>query len=402
MPSPARRTALLAGAVLAGLLLPAAPGAASPPAATAPTVQAQAAGAVLRPGQSLPGGGAVVSPNGRIALQQVTLPDGVVDVAIVNPATRFGRTYVLETPFDCPASPCGLEFRPDGVLLLTTADGPQEVDPDRRAAERLALADDGSLTLERGDEVLRRLTRYEARRELRRGGTLLPGESLLAGLSSLAMQRDGNLVLYGPQQGVAWSSGTGVPGSALVFQDDGNAVVYSPDRRPLFDTRTAGSLTLPEGEADPRTGVLRLVEGERPVLEVVPDARPGAPAPAPVFSTAGTSTLRASQTLFTGGRLTSPSGRVVTVLQGDGNLVTYRDGRAVFASRTRGATVAVMQGDGNLVLYREERGPTGQVTRLTALWSTRTGGNPGARVVTQDDGNLVVYSPADRPLFSAL
>ena len=42
-----------------------------------------------------------------------------------------------------------------------------------------------------------------------------------------------------------------------------------------------------------------------------------------------------------------------------------------------------MQSDGNFVIY----GPNG------ALWATNTSGNPGAYLVVQGDGNLVVYKP---------
>jgi hypothetical protein len=48
----------------------------------------------------------------------------------------------------------------------------------------------------------------------------------------------------------------------------------------------------------------------------------------------------------------------------------------------RNVSRLLMQSDGNLVLYRG----------ATALWSSRTAGNPGAFAVMQADGNLVVYS----------
>ncbi len=44
----------------------------------------------------------------------------------------------------------------------------------------------------------------------------------------LAMQTDGNLVLYGAQHAVIWASNTGgYPGAYLVQQNDGNLVIYS-------------------------------------------------------------------------------------------------------------------------------------------------------------------------------
>src|SRR6476659_7433371 len=43
----------------------------------------------------------------------------------------------------------------------------------------------------------------------------------------------------------------------------------------------------------------------------------------------------------------------------------------------------IMQQDGNLVEYTQGR----------YLWSTRTDGHPGAWAIAQGDGNVVVYSP---------
>ena len=44
----------------------------------------------------------------------------------------------------------------------------------------------------------------------------------------LAMQGDGNLVFYGPDDTMIWSTGTsGNPGADLVMQSDGNLVLYN-------------------------------------------------------------------------------------------------------------------------------------------------------------------------------
>src|SRR4051794_27798320 len=92
--------------------------------------------------------------------------------------------------------------------------------------------------------------------------------------------------------------------------------------------------------------------------------------------------------------LRSQNSRFRTVMQGDGNLVTYlHTGWPVWCTQTAGQAVvsAVMQGDGNFVLY----GAAG------ALWHTHTDGNPGARLVLQNDGNLVVHAPDERPLWDS-
>jgi hypothetical protein len=49
-----------------------------------------------------------------------------------------------------------------------------------------------------------------------------------------------------------------------------------------------------------------------------------------------------------------------------------------------------MQTDGNLVVYSPSNQP---------LWSTGTYNDPGARAIMQSDGNFVLYSPSNQPLW---
>ncbi|MCC8247658.1 S8 family serine peptidase [Saccharothrix luteola] len=79
---------------------------------------------------------------------------------------------------------------------------------------------------------------------------LLRGEVLQAGQSkvsrdsqyTLAMQGDGNLVLYGPGSQALWSSGTAGSGATYaVLQNDGNLVVYTATGIPRFHTVTQGT-----------------------------------------------------------------------------------------------------------------------------------------------------------------
>jgi alpha-tubulin suppressor-like RCC1 family protein len=63
--------------------------------------------------------------------------------------------------------------------------------------------------------------------------------------SFAVMQRDGNLVVYGPSGVPTWQSGTaGVSGAFAVLQDDGNLVVYGPGGPARWQSGTAG-LTFP-------------------------------------------------------------------------------------------------------------------------------------------------------------
>lgn len=105
--------------------------------------------------------------------------------------------------------------------------------------------------------------------------------------------------------------------------------------------------------------------------------------------------LNADQQLNINEQLMSTNSKVRLVMQGDGNLVLYRqdNGKALWASNTGGKPVnrAVMQGDGNFVCYDPAN---------KAYWASGTGGHPGSSVVLQDDGNLVVYT-GSTPLWAS-
>lgn len=108
-----------------------------------------------------------------------------------------------------------------------------------------------------------------------------------------------------------------------------------------------------------------------------------------------TDTLRSGQSLPVNGTLTSADGRFVLIMQGDGNLVLYRQGGAArWASATDGRPFGRldMQTDGNFVLYDPAGAP---------LWSTGTHGHPGAFLILQDDGNLVIYAPNGAALWAS-
>jgi hypothetical protein len=64
-------------------------------------------------------------------------------------------------------------------------------------------------------------------------------ESKTSGASKLALQEDGNLVIYAARDKPLWASNTaGNPGSILAVQADGNLVIYSKDRKPLWSSET--------------------------------------------------------------------------------------------------------------------------------------------------------------------
>jgi len=104
-------------------------------------------------------------------------------------------------------------------------------------------------------------------------------------------------------------------------------------------------------------------------------------------------TLTANQQLTAGQALDSCNGDYGLTMQGDGNLVLYQGGTALWSTGTAGTTAsrAIIQGDGNLVLYNSSG---------TALWSSKTSGNSGAYLDVQNDGNVVIYSATGTALWS--
>lgn len=103
----------------------------------------------------------------------------------------------------------------------------------------------------------------------------------------------------------------------------------------------------------------------------------------PVSLSPSSITLNSGQSLASGETLLSPDKQSAFTLQKDGNLVLYRNFKPVWSTGTNKGQTLNMQGDGNLVLYSKNGAP---------LWHTKTHGNAGARLILQVDGNLVIYT----------
>ncbi len=207
--------------------------------------------------------------------------------------------------------------------------------------------------------------------QLFQGQKLVGGQSLVSpgGAVRLVMQGDGNLVLYGPR-GALWASNTAGLGSLAVLQSDGNFVVYGP-RGAAWASGTRGSDQL-DVQGD---GNLVIYGPRGPIFATGTSTARPAPAPAPGVL-AGGGRLGAGQTVR------SASGAFTLLMQGDGNLVLFGPGGALWASNTAGrGSLAVLQSDGNFVVY----GPRG------AVWASNTAGHPGDVLAVQDDGNVVIY-----------
>ncbi len=99
--------------------------------------------------------------------------------------------------------------------------------------------------------------------------------------------------------------------------------------------------------------------------------------------------LLSGQVLLPERTLISVGGHAHLHNQSDGNLVSYLDNVAFWASQTVGQPAGRLHMDpnGNLVLYRGDE----------PYASTRTDGHPKAMVQLQDDGNFVVYEDPQGP-----
>jgi hypothetical protein len=172
--------------------------------------------------------------------------------------------------------------------------------------------------------------------------------------SRLVMQADGNLVLYNQSNVALWSSQTGSnPGARLVLQTDGNMVIYSTTNTPLWASYTISN---PDH--------LSLVN-----------------------------TTINSGRLYPGQSTDTADRRFHLIFQGDGNLVLYSSTHALWATGTDGKSAAflAMQGDGNLVLYGRNGSP---------LWYSGTAGYGSLHLVVQQDGNMVLYNNINNPIWN--
>jgi len=102
--------------------------------------------------------------------------------------------------------------------------------------------------------------------------------------------------------------------------------------------------------------------------------------------TGGSNTLTIGKTLVAGQYLRSNANHHELIMQPDGNLVHYQAGIAQWSTQTGGNPGAylALQTDGNLVLYSRTGVP---------LWHTFTNGTAANLLAMQDDGNVVLYGP---------
>lgn len=137
------------------------------------------------------------------------------------------------------------------------------------------------------------------------------------------------------------------------------------------------------GNAEENAHLIETTEWGSTYLDITREYTLGMPAQPPDQPTVGI--LRANEQLTPGQSKCSTSSRFCLDYQGDGNLVLYEQGLAIWSTATYWASAgqAVMQGDGNFVIYDANGG---------YVWDSGTAGNNGAYLVVHSDGDLLIYS----------
>lgn len=207
-------------------------------------------------------------------------------------------------------------------------------------------------------------------------------------LFRLVMQGDGNLVLYNQNNLPVWATGTDKnPGAFFDLQADGNMVIYNKDSKPIWSSGTYSNLV--SHLVMQTDGNLVLYNSSYHAIWQSNTVQMG-------LAANSTNSLIGPQQLGVGQSIISDNQQYVTILQSDGNLVTYNvNGKAMWSSQTNGkpVTVAVLQSDGNFVLY----GSAGQV-----YWATGTDGKGiSSSLIMQNDGSLLLYSGIGKLIWAA-
>lgn len=202
----------------------------------------------------------------------------------------------------------------------------------------------------------------------------------------LVMQSDGNLVQYGNGFKSIWSSRTGGnPGAYAVLQADGNLVVYSKNNKPLWASgvREGAKRVILQHDAN----LVTYSSANKPLWatnKVIADKT----------AYIKSDRLRPGQQLKANQYIRSADKRYVLLMQADGNLVGFAPGfRAIWQTRTGGnaGARAAFQADGNVVVYSSSNKP---------LWNIGINKSP-ERFIMQSDGNIVGYNSSNAPFWAS-
>lgn len=357
---------------------------------------------VLRPGEQLTSGQALLAPGGGHVL--VVQPDGALGLYALDDVVRWssGRGVPGATLTTDAAGDVRL-VAPDGTLLWSTATG--------GSGGTLRLQDDGDVVVQAPDGTVVWSSGTAQAPSTLVGPARLTGDDVLTspdGRHTLVVVPDQGVQLLGPDGAVRWAPGgvappvpapgaaddadgttaadddrtpdgegddVPAPAVALDLRADGNLVAVDEDGDPVWRSRTAGQ--------GPATLVLQ-DNGDLVLLGASGE---------PVWSSGtpiGPSALEPGGELTGAATLGSPTGHLVLTLD-DGALVASWDGEAFWTSATDTAVTARLQADGDLVLLDGAGAP---------VWSTATAGRTGARLVVEESAALLV-TPEGEVLWQA-
>jgi hypothetical protein len=176
--------------------------------------------------------------------QYITSPDG--NTTAVLKKEGFLQVYRNFKPtWRAGSQAVSLKLRSDGNLVLLRADGQIAWQSNTNSGKKLHIQNDGNLVLydinnqavwASNSAVNATVTWRLQPHDIAHRGQFIKSQNRKY---ALALQRDGNLVLYSPSRAL-WATNTR-DGFLLVQQNDGNMVLYNVYGRPVWASRTAGT-----------------------------------------------------------------------------------------------------------------------------------------------------------------
>ncbi|MBD7918112.1 D-alanyl-D-alanine carboxypeptidase family protein [Cellulomonas sp. Sa3CUA2] len=348
---------------------------------------------VLRPGEQLTAGQALLAPGGEHVL--VLQPDGSLGMYALDDVVRWSSGHGV--PGATLTTDAGGDVRlvaPDGTVVWTTATGGSD--------GTLRMRDDGDLVVERPDGTTVWSSGTTVVPSTLVGPGRLEPDDLLAspdGRHTLAVDPVAGLQLHGPDGAVRWtppqpvadpatrSSGAAPagrsqaataaaqPATTLELRADGNLVALDADGDAVWRSRTSG-----HGPAS------LVLQDDGNLVLLGPDGEPVWSAGTAI----GPAALEPGAELAAGAILGSPSGHLGLRVE-EGALVASWDGAPFWSSPTDAAVGVRLQEDGDLVLLDAAGAP---------FWGTGTGGHPGARLTIEETAVLLM-SPEGEVLWQA-
>jgi hypothetical protein len=280
-----------------------------------------------------------------------------------------------------------LVMQEDGNVVIYSFDGRPlwSTGTDNEPDAHLVMQSDGNLVLYREDDSPAWASDNNSRIPEPPFSTLYDDEVLYRGhqltspngLFRAVMQRDGNLVGYGPD-GVVWSTGTVGTDNQLLVSDDGYAVIIGADGGIVWAADTEGPAT---SIALDDSGVLNVLDEDDAVLWTSRSGLPGAQ-------------LYAPNTLEVDDHLRSDDGAYRAVMQADGNFVVYGPTGAIWQTATSGVESS----------FQFSEDGTAQVVagNGAVTWTaTPAAGAAPFHFVMQGDGNLVEYDAHHHAVWSS-